>query len=158
VNAPRTVHLDGETMAEVLADLLSFGSCVRLVARGGSMSPWIRDGDVLTIAPAAASSRGRPRLGDVVAFRHPGSDRLVIHRLVSRSAGGWIARGDRCPTPDGFVANGDVLGIVTEATCGPRRRLHPQGAAGLLLAAASRFSLRLRDRMRPAVPETPGLR
>jgi len=155
---PRTLHVDGEAMARLVADLLAAGSCVRLVARGGSMSPWIRDGDVLTIAPTPGSSRGRPRPGDVVAFRHPGSDRLVIHRLVSRGGGGWIARGDRCPAPDGFVANGDVLGVVTEATCGRRRRLHPQGVPGLLLAAASRFSLRLRDRLRPAVPGIPDLR
>lgn len=146
-NIPRTVHLDGESLVEVVHDLLGRGARVQMVARGGSMSPWIRDGDFLTILPRNTGQA--PRRGDIVAFRRTGGERLVVHRLVSRAPGGWIARGDRCSAPDGFVASTEVLGTVDRATSGARRRLLPQGLLGLALSTASRLALQVRDRIRP---------
>ncbi len=147
---PRPVHLDGEALAEIVHDLLARGDTVRMVAHGGSMSPWIRDGDVLTILPR---SPGRePRVGDVVAFRRPGGQRLVVHRLVSRVPGGWIARGDRCSAPDGFIPDGAILGTVDRVRYGSRRRILPRGFLGIALSSASRLALQVRDRLRPTPP------
>jgi hypothetical protein len=112
------------------------------------MSPWIRDADVLTIRPRRVGVNPAPRIGDIVAFRQADPDRLLVHRLVARVRGGWIARGDRCGAPDGFVPEACVLGKVTCATNGGRRRLLPQGGAGFFLSAASRLALRARDRIR----------
>jgi hypothetical protein len=142
----RTVHLDGEALADIVQDLLARGASVQMVARGGSMSPWIRDGDFLTILPRTTGQE--PRRGDVVAFRRRGGERLVVHRLVSRAPEGWIARGDRCDAPDGFIADAALLGTVDQAKCGARRRLLPQGFLGLILSSASRLALQLRDRVR----------
>jgi hypothetical protein len=142
----RAIRLDGDVATRVLAGLLAEGLAVRLTVHGGSMSPWIRDGDVLTIVPREGA--GDPRPGDVVAFRRPGGERLVVHRLVSRAPGGWIAHGDRCSAPDGFVAGSEVLGTVERVTRGTRRRLLPQGLLGLALSTSSRIVLQARDRFR----------
>lgn len=147
---PRTVNLDGEALAAVVHDLLTRGASVQMVAHGGSMSPWIRDGDLVTILPRGLGRE--PRLGDVVAFRRPGGERLVVHRLVSRAPGGWIARGDRCSAADGLISEQAILGTVDRAASGARRRLLPQGVLGLVLSTASRVALQVRDRIRPARP------
>ena len=144
----RTLRIDGPGMAELVSGLLSTGASVQLEARGGSMSPWIRDGDVVTIAPIAAPPREALRRGDVVAFCHPGSDGLVIHRLLLRTADGWITRGDRCSAADGAVPNANLLGPVTGATRRGRRVRLRQGLLGLVLARASRAALVARDRFR----------
>jgi signal peptidase I len=127
VRTPSPVILDGEAMAHLLAGIVARGASVLLVARGGSMSPWIRDGDVVTVAPVSGGDVHVPVLGDVVACRQPGGKRLVIHRLVSRRGDGWIVKGDRCPAPDGFLAGGAVLGVVVRATRNGRRSQIPQG-------------------------------
>ena len=63
---------------ELLTAVLARGSLFRFQARGFSMSPFIRDGDVLTLAPAP----DRLRIGDVVAFINPCNQQLSVHRLV----------------------------------------------------------------------------
>ena len=149
----RVVPVAGEDMARLVGDLLSSRLTPQLVARGGSMSPWIRDGDVLTLAPLARDAHACGlRRGDVVAFRHPVSGRLIVHRLVARSGDAWIACGDRCAVPDGIVGIDDVLGTVRAIA----RRGHavplPGGAVGLALVGIGRVVLGLRDRFRTASP------
>ena len=52
--------------------VLEKGRAFRFEARGTSMLPLIRDGDVVTVTPL---SGGGPRTGDVVAFADPGRGR-----------------------------------------------------------------------------------
>ncbi len=73
------------------------------------MYPFIRDRDVVTVAPLG----GRPPLvGDVVAIIHPINGRLVIHRVIRRRHSGWLIRGDNCQEVDGVVTIEDILGYV----------------------------------------------
>lgn len=119
--------------------------------RGFSMKPFIRDGDVLTIAPLA----GRlPEVGEVVAFIQPESGRLAIHRVVSRTPEGWMLRGDNCPESDGLVPQENLLGRVTAVErsgreirigLGVERGLIGalnRGRAWMLLKSAARLPLR----------------
>jgi ribosomal protein S18 acetylase RimI-like enzyme len=73
------------------------------------MHPFVRDRDVLTIAPIA---QGRLRVGDIVAFTQPGGERMAVHRLVGRAGADWMVRGDNMPTADGVVPADHVLGRV----------------------------------------------
>ena len=136
------VELDGSEMAGLVEDLTARDFAVRFVARGGSMSPWIRDGDLLTVTPILRLAHGvRPRIGEVAAFRRPGSQRLTVHRLKQQVAGGWIAQGDRLPAADGVVAEGEIFGIVTRVERQGRRVFLPRGRLGLWLAGLSRRAL-----------------
>jgi hypothetical protein len=132
-------------LPRLLADLLRAGQSVRLEVTGHSMAPFLRPGDVLTIAPCRGAS---PSQGEVVAFA-PREDRLLVHRLVARREDGLLLRGDAAPQADPLVARADVLGVVTRAErCGQRVRvgLGPERRA---VAWLSRIGLlRLLGRLR----------
>ena len=71
--------------------LLSSGLGFRFLARGTSMEPEIRDGDLLQVMPVVAEELGR---GDIVLFADGANFRA--HRLVvvDRVRGIFVTRGD----------------------------------------------------------------
>jgi hypothetical protein len=72
--------------------VLEKGGLFRFCAKGASMTPFVRDGDTITIAPLGNLP---PRLGEVVAFRDQMNGlRPVVHRVVGRHAEGFIVQGD----------------------------------------------------------------
>lgn len=96
--------------AELSADLLQAGKAVRFQARGVSMRPLVRDGDVLLVRPMGSK---RARLGDVVlCSTEPG--RVLVHRVVRARAGRQgrllTVQGDGVAQPDGQVAGARVYG------------------------------------------------
>ena len=80
-----------EILMEIMQDILARGAEFRFRARGWSMSPFIRDGDVITISPR---NKKKPAVGKVVAFLQPDSGRLVVHRIIKQSE-------DNVPDPGG---------------------------------------------------------
>ncbi len=101
--------LTNGAQADLLRDVLVRGASLRTRVRGLSMSPFIHDDDVVTIAPLGA--RG-PRVGDVVAFLCGDFGRLTIHRVVAREGDGWAMRGDNCREVDGVVRPENIMGRV----------------------------------------------
>ena len=63
------------------AEILAEGRALRFKARGGSMYPFVRDGDVVHVKPVEGSAVG---VGDVVLCRY-GENRLVAHRVIGVS-------------------------------------------------------------------------
>jgi hypothetical protein len=115
----------------LLRDTMAHGSPLRMVARGFSMAPFIRDRDTLTIAPA----RGRaPRIGEVVAVSLPGAGQLAVHRIVARVGSRWLVRGDNASEPDGVVGPEDIVGIVTHVERGGREVRLGIGVGRVLIA------------------------
>ena len=100
---------------ELLLAMAEKGAALRTTARGFSMQPFIRDKDVLTIAPVKDTQFS---LGDVVAFAHPGTNRLVIHRIIGRTNNGWLIKGDNCYEPDGVVVDEKIIGRVSRVERG----------------------------------------
>lgn len=110
--------------------------CIRV--RGSSMLPWLRPGDVVVVR------RGSPdmvRCGDVVLFVR--GNHLFVHRLVEKRGcqdAAYLAKGDAHPTPDGFLAEKELLGRVVRIYRGGRRidlDSPRQLALGLLLSQIS---------------------
>ena len=63
---------------------------VRFRARGLSMRPFLRDGDVVSVVRADPDHLG---VGDVVCYEsEPG--RVALHRVVDRDADHLVAKGD----------------------------------------------------------------
>ncbi len=122
----------------LMEDILGRRESVRFRAGGCSMHPFIRDGDVLTVSPFAG--RG-PKLGDVVAFRRSGDDRLLVHRIVAGAPGCFVTRGDAALEPDGPIAAGLLLGRVTRVERGVHEVRLGRRPERLLLAALSRHGL-----------------
>lgn len=63
---------------------------VRFRARGGSMRPSLRDGDVVSVVRADPDAIA---IGDVVCFV-PEPGRLSLHRVIGRDAGCLVTKGD----------------------------------------------------------------
>ena len=102
-------------VAELAGELLRGGAPVRIKARGGSMLPFIRDGDVVLVNPAGNSEI---RLGDVICYEtSPGT--LFLHRVVRRRAERFVTKGDALDFTD-LVFPGQVLGKAV-AVVGRRR-------------------------------------
>lgn len=102
--AKRTISGTGFTV--LMAAVLEKGVPFRFTAPGHSMSPFIRDGDVITVAP------GRIRFGDAVAFVNPHGGKLTVHRVVRISRDGYLIKGDNTSEPDGTVPRTSLLGRV----------------------------------------------
>jgi signal peptidase I len=83
------------------------GSRLRLRARGGSMLPFLRDGDLLVVRPAAAAEVG---VGDVICYVPP-SGGLCLHRVIAREDRGFVTRGDALAYVE-IVPAAAVLGLV----------------------------------------------
>jgi Peptidase S24-like len=126
--------LAGGSLAGLMGAVLEKGKPFRFEARGESMFPAIRDGDVLTVAPLAGR---RPRTGDIVAFVHPETGGLRIHRVVGTAAGRYVLKGDNALGADPAVGFEAVMGFVVGLERDGRpRRLGP----ACLAAAAARLS------------------
>jgi phage repressor protein C with HTH and peptisase S24 domain len=100
VRTRRELSLSGAALTELLTAVLAKGKAFRFRARGWSMSPFVRDGDVITVSPL----RGRrPETGAIVAFVHPGTGRVAVHRIVDAGPGGYLVRGDNTDSADGIL-------------------------------------------------------
>jgi signal peptidase I len=101
-----------------------------LVVTSGSMEPKIHAGDAVVIRPLTAPEL---RVGQVVTFQAPGSDRYTTHRIVAIERRYLVAdpgpddheqyfiqtQGDHNPTPDpDLTPIGSIRGIVTEVLPG----------------------------------------
>jgi hypothetical protein len=132
------LSLSGPALEEFLRDVLSRGVRFRFRARGMSMEPFIRDGDVVTVAPA---DRRLPGVGDVVASCHPRDGHLIVHRIIAVAASGIVLKGDANDFADGVIPPGGVLGrVVAVSRCG-RRVGFGGGPERVAVASLSRHGL-----------------
>ncbi len=89
------------------AQSLRLGTTLRLRARGGSMRPFLLDGDLLVVRPTAAAE---VRIGDVICYEPP-SGGLCLHRVVAREERGFVTRGDALTYVE-VVPDAALLGLV----------------------------------------------
>lgn len=111
--------LSGPALLELMRAVVARGRPFRFCARGWSMTPFIRDRDVITVAPL---QQGLPGVGEVVAFVRPQGENLVVHRVVARRASAVLIQGDnRQEEPEEIVPQENLLGRVTRI----ERKGHP---------------------------------
>ncbi len=134
------LNLSNLGQLELLRAMNDRGVPLRTTVCGFSMHPFIRDQDVLTIAPIPPRL---PRVGEVVAFTHPASGRLVIHRITAKKDARWLLKGDNIPKTDGLVEPRYILGrVVRVERQGHDVRLGFQaGATSCLIARLSLHNL-----------------
>jgi len=125
--------------ALLLAAVLDKGVPFRFQAGGFSMSPFIRDGDVITLAPLSKPLR----CGQVAAFVHPLSNHLVVHRAIRCLNADYLFKGDHSPHPDGWAQHRQVLGRVVRVERNGRRIRLGLGWESRIIALGSRLGLLL---------------
>jgi signal peptidase I len=104
------VPLSSAALLDLLSAVHEKGADFRFRAPGLSMYPTIRDGDIITVSPLKG---GVLTSSDIVAFRHPGTGKLVVHRIIGVSSDSFKIMGDNSSEPDGYVPLSLILGVVT---------------------------------------------
>jgi hypothetical protein len=79
-----------------------------VVYHGPLMLPFLRDGDLLIVAPACFAEI---HVGDIITFRD--GEKFPTSRLIEKSSGLLIVKSDNFPVPRDVPAT-DVLGRVEE--------------------------------------------
>lgn len=101
--------LSGAALHHLMKSVLEKGVPFRFKAKGFSMTPFIRNGDVVTVFPV----RGRTlKNGDVVAFINPATAKLNVHRIIQVWEKSYSIKGDNAFVPDGLIPGHSVLGVV----------------------------------------------
>lgn len=106
---PREDRPESKQFESFSSDCLQAGLRVRFQARGASMSPAIRDGDMVYVKPV---SEARLRRGDIVLVKNDYGFRL--HRLVRADLrrNVFITRGDCGQQNDPAVRHDQILGVA----------------------------------------------
>lgn len=111
-------EIQTDQLASLARDILAGGRSVRFRVRGGSMRPFILDGDMLEIRFV---KEGDVHLGDILLY-HFHRKQLLVHRVIDikknvvQADGPWatcfVCQGDASLRADGCIAAEDVLGRV----------------------------------------------
>ncbi|HSR30026.1 MAG TPA: hypothetical protein VLY63_05625 [Anaerolineae bacterium] len=139
-----SLECDGVEVYELGKELMSLGASLQLEVRGWSMYPFLKDKDVVEIAPVRMAEID---IGDIVVFRS--EDRLLAHRVVgvvSDEKGFCLrVRGDSFRQEDPPVKETNLIGKITAVHRDRRTGQHvirlDQGSARSLgrWVAQSRF-------------------
>ena len=135
---------DSDLFVGLTRELLQRGCHVRFRAAGTSMHPTIRDGEVVTVAPASGDAFA---VGDVLLCRfgrRPTAHRVVAVQPSDDGRPVLHLRGDNLCSPDGPVRAEDVIGRVLTVSRdgseqpldGPGRLVRLRRIARWLFAAA----------------------
>jgi len=110
----------------------------RFQARGFSMTPFIRDRDVLTAVPILLDDAS---VGDVAVFTHPESRKLTVHRIVARTSEGFLMKGDGSLESDGVISESKILARIVRIERKGYEESRGLGPGRGLLAVLSRYGL-----------------
>ncbi len=104
---------------EIVTGLLRQNIAVHFQAKGPSMNPVIRSGDVVLVRPLAANE---PKPGAICLYQAHG--RLVLHRTIGRSKDADTFRftGDAALHGEETVLRNDILGLAESLTRRGRER------------------------------------
>jgi len=132
------LNLKKEDFTSLAQDVLGRGKTLRFKAKGGSMSPFIRNGDIVKVVPF----EGNINLGDVVFYRSSYGN-AIIHRVIRKDKKRLITKGDSVASSDQPVLSKQVMGrVVSIEKNGWNIRLdRPMGRLlNVFLATISPFS------------------
>lgn len=142
VSSKGQLDFSSESLPVMIEAIHNAGGVFRFRAKGGSMSPFIKNGDILSIGVCDFS---RLQCGKILAFLHQdnsGEKRVIVHRLIQRGRSGFIFKGDNMAVRDaGPVLSGQILGEVIQVERdGGHIHLGVAGA-GRIIALLSRFGI-----------------
>jgi len=138
---PKTVDdllIFGADSHALLCDILGKGVPLRFKARGSSMSPFIKNGDVLSIYPKLNNTCEN---GDVVAYRQGMQNKIVIHRIIGVKNGCYMLKGDNTAGNADLVCEKDLLGYVSKVERNGKKAHLGLGPERFLISLLNRLDL-----------------
>lgn len=103
--------INNDDLVNLMVNVFQKGGSLRFCASGASMWPFIRNGDIITLMP---SRKKNLENGDIVAFVSDNNNKLTIHRIIAKRDNSYLIKGDNTSSPDGWVQNEKILGVVAE--------------------------------------------
>lgn len=111
---PRVINgemlLSRDTLRELAGAVLGKNLPFRIQAKGHSMSPIIKQGDIIVISPLYDN---KPGCGDVLAFLDSTTNSLTVHRMVKKKGDQYFFRGDNSLGSIEMVTSQKILGRLT---------------------------------------------
>lgn len=147
--------LDSKVFEELIRELLEQGLCVRFEARGASMSPAIRDGELVEITPVIVSKLQK---GDIVLVKSNNGFRLHRIVLADDAKDVFVTKGDCGQGNDPALKAEQILGRARAKNVRIGRTVVQaefRGIRGRTLRSAARaqhLSLKLWRRTAGAIP------
>lgn len=140
VKSGEEISLCGQKFIDLLQAVLERKVGFRFQVKGLSMSPFIKDSDIVTILPF---NNGSVTLGQSVAFVHPCTKKLTIHRVIGRCkcSKHYIIKGDNTPEIDGAIPRENILGYVKQVERGKRKVFFGAGPERYLIVFLSKGKL-----------------
>ena len=135
---PNEISLSSLALAELLETAISKDACLRFQVKGFSMSPFIKDNDVVTISQFISHSAN---IGCIAAFTYPKTRRLIMHRIIGKSNGVYLIKGDRVFNPDGLISKENILGRVAKIERNNKSVYFGLGFERVVIAFLSRIRL-----------------
>ena len=135
---PNEISLSSQALIGLIQPVLSKGASFRFRVKGFSMTPFIKDNDVVTISAIYNSCIG---FGQPVAFINPCSGKLVIHRVIGKNSNTYLIKGDRIPKIDGLIPKENILGVITRIDREGRRIKFGLGPERFIIGLLGRLRL-----------------
>lgn len=132
VKVGQELFLNGKDCVDLIRSALEKKASLRFKVQGSSMSPFIQNGDIITLS---LLPENKIRLGWLIVFTRELDKKLIIHRLVKiikKPNLRYITKGDNIDKPDDPVSRTDILAYVKKVErkgriipfgAGPERRL-----------------------------------
>ena len=109
-NLDSNLKISNLNLKNLITDVFKNYKKVRFNAHGQSMSPFIKDGDIVTLKPYSAHDLIKP--GDIAAV-HRGNKKIIVHRITRIDGEKILLKGDNCIEFDGHFIKENIMGIVT---------------------------------------------
>jgi hypothetical protein len=139
LNKKECLELPHEVLVDLMKTVFTRGGQFKFRAKGASMSPFIRDGDVLTLVPCEGRD---PVVGRVIACFNPQTQKLIVHRIVAAKVGSYLIKGDNSLTQtDGWISREQIIGAVARVERMGRQVRLGLGIEGWLIAYLSKIGL-----------------
>lgn len=107
--APATPVAFHDAMSDAIALSHQYANSTVMRVSGTSMLPYFGTGTLIVVKPISADHL---RKGMIVVYRNRFGE-TVAHRLVGRTAAGWVAKGYNNTEPDSTPVNAsDLIGVV----------------------------------------------
>lgn len=130
--------LTNQIQFELLRGIFSLKIMVKMTVYGKSMEPFIRDGDLIFLSPIKNSW---PKLGEVIAYGHPITKKMIIHRLVKYEGEKFVLKGDNCKQFDEEIGYSHILGRVSAINRKDSQKNIGIGKLSRLIACLSRINI-----------------
>ncbi len=132
------LELSGKNLISLMGAILERNADFRFQAKGHSMSPFIRNMDIVTIS---SLPQYKPETGDIVAVLLIGKESIVVHRVVGKKKEKFIIKGDNNKIRDGLFEQNQIIGLVSKVERNGKRIMFGQGFFGRTIAILSGIGL-----------------